>query len=274
MTDAIYTGRAGDATARGTWARRWGWWGVTEWRLRTMRAYATTVLTMAFGNPLLYLVGMGMGLGALVQADVAGLPYLRFVAPGLLVGTVFTMAYQESAWPVMDGFTWRKFYLGTIATPVTPGQIALGEAVAVSLRVLVQSVLFWLVGLLLGVFPAPTSWLVPLVATGAAMALHTPTMAFTATQRRDTMINLLFRVVVMPMFLFAGTFYPIDRLPVWLQWIGWISPLWHGGQLARVVGAGMAEPAWLTIVHVVVLGVVTLAGLLAARVTFARRVIA
>jgi lipooligosaccharide transport system permease protein len=75
----------------------------------------------------------------------------------------------------------------------------------------------------------------------------------------------------MPMFLFSGTFFPIDRLPIYLQWIGWISPLWHGTQLGRDLSYGQSEPAWLVVVHVVYLGSIALVGWKLTVRTFVRR---
>ena len=61
---------------------------------------------------------------------------------------------------------------------------------------------------------------------------------------------LIMRFGVTPILLFSGTFFPLTQLPIWLQWIGWISPLWHGTELGRVVSYGMSEPLWLSAVHI------------------------
>ena len=106
-----------------------------------------------------------------------------------------------------------------------------------------------------------------MVAVAAACLL-----AFAATQTDEGFqFTLVQRFIVIPMFLFAGTFFPLSVMPVYLQWIGWISPMWHGTQLARVVGFGMANPVWLTALHVLVLLVATLAGIWAAARQFTRR---
>ena len=77
--------------------------------------------------------------------------------------------------------------------------------------------------------------------------------------------------IVMPMFLFAGTFFPLSAMPVYLQWIGWISPMWHGTQLARIVCFGMPNPWWLTLVHLAVLVVAAVAGTWITARVFTRR---
>jgi lipooligosaccharide transport system permease protein len=82
---------------------------------------------------------------------------------------------------------------------------------------------------------------------------------------------LIQRFGIMPMFLFSGTFFPISRLPISLQWIGWVSPLWHGTQLGRDLSYGMSEPGWLVAVHVLYLVAVGLVGWRLTVRTFTRR---
>ena len=251
--------------------RRFGWWYVAEWRLRGMRSYRWTILLMTLGNPVLYLAAMGIGLGALVRVDVAGVSYLHFVAPALLVSTTVAEGFNEASWPVMSGFRWQKFYLGMSATPLAPVQLAMGESVAVSLRLWVQSFTFWLIGLAFGAFDGLVSILIVPIAVGAAMATHAVVMAYVATIDNDVVMTFMYRMIMMPMFLFAGTFYPLATMPGYLQWIGWVSPIWHGTQLARIVGYGMENPAWLTLVHVLFLVATAAAGYLAAVRFFERR---
>jgi lipooligosaccharide transport system permease protein len=82
----------------------------------------------------------------------------------------------------------------------------------------------------------------------------TPLAAYAAQLEDDNgQFALIQRMVVMPMFLFSGTFFPISEIPDWLEWVAWVSPLWHASQLGRVVSYGTVEPIWLTILHLVVL---------------------
>jgi lipooligosaccharide transport system permease protein len=83
------------------------------------------------------------------------------------------------------------------------------------------------------------------------MAIGVVLMAYVATLTQDTgQIAMVMRFVITPLSLFSGTFFPLTQFPVWLQWIGWISPLWHGTELGRVATYGMEEPLWLTVAHV------------------------
>ncbi len=270
-----YTGGAPSAADQALAGRRWGWWLYAEYRLTSMRAYRQTILIRTIGLPLLYLSSMGLGLGALVDAGagtVEGVSYLVFVGPALLVSSIVMEASGEFTFPVMNGFKWQKHYFAATASPVTPAQVALGEVVAVALRFIAETVVFWAALVLFGAVTSPASALMILIAPLAALAFGTPLLAYAATQTGEgTQFAFIQRFVVMPMFLFAGTFFPLSAMPAYLQWIGWISPMWHGTQLARVVGFGMENPWWLTVLHVVVLIGAALGGIWAAARVFGRR---
>ena len=270
-----YTGGAPSAADQALAGRRWGWWLYAEYRLTSMRAYRQTILIRTIGLPLLYLSSMGLGLGALVDAGagtVEGVSYLVFVGPALLVSSIVMEASGEFTFPVMSGFKWQKHYFAATASPVTPAQVALGEVVAVALRFIAETVVFWAALVLFGAVTSPASALMILIAPLAALAFGTPLLAYAATQTGEgTQFAFIQRFVVMPMFLFAGTFFPLSAMPAYLQWIGWISPMWHGTQLERVVGFGMENPWWLTVLHVVVLIGAALGGIWAAARVFGRR---
>ena len=270
-----YTGAARPAAEQARIGRRWGWWLYAEYRLTSMRAYLQTILIRAIGLPLLYLSSMGLGLGALVDSGaggVEGVSYLVFVGPALLVSSIVMEASGEFSYPVMAGFKWQKHYFAAAASPVTPAQVAVGEVVAVGLRFIPEALLFWLALVWFGGVTAPASVLMVLIAPLAALAFGAPLMAFAATQHDEgTKFAFVQRFVVMPMFLFAGTFFPLSAMPGYLQWIGWISPMWHGTQLARVVGFGMANPWWLTALHILVLAGAATGGTWAAARLFTRR---
>ena len=239
--------------------RRFGAWYVAEHRFRVMRSYLQTLLVTGFGNPFLYLFAMGVGLGSLVSAHmgptaVNGVSYLAFVAPALLCTAAVTVASEEFTYPVMLGFKWNPTFIGISASPIAPGQIIDGVVISVVARLLGTSIVYYLFMLLFGAVPSPWGWLAILVATLGGLAFGAPVMAYVATLEQDTgQIAMLMRFVLLPMTLFSGTFFPLASMPVYLQWIGWISPLWHSTELARVFAYGYAEPLWLSLVHAVYL---------------------
>ena len=261
-----------DHAALGASSLRWGAWRVAERRFRAEVPFLHIFALTALGNPVLYLAAMGIGLGSLVRADVAGVPYLTFVAPALLVSTVCTTGAGWGTWPVMSGFKWEKYYLAASATCVTPRQIADGETIAVAVRLLLQGAAFWALGLPFGAWSGPGSLLVVAVAALAGLAFFAPLMAYAATlQDEGIQFNLIQRLIVMPMFLFAGTFFPLESMPVYLRWIGWASPMWHGTQVARVASFGLPSAPAAVAGHLAVLAAFAAVGLARARRTFARR---
>ena len=257
--------------------RRFGGWYVAEHRLRVMRSYLSTVTLTSIGNPLLYLFAMGVGLGSLISHNmgpnaVEGVSYLAFVAPALLCLAGVTAASEEFTYPILLGFKWNPTFYGMNAAPISAGQIIDGVVMFVVIRLLGTTVIYYLFMLLFGAVPSPLGWVAVLVATLTGLAFGAPMMAYVATLEQDTgQIAMLMRFVMLPLTLFSGTFFPLTQMPWFLQWIGWISPIWHGSQLARVFAYGAGEPLWLTIVHVAYLVALFAAGWLLARRIAARR---
>ncbi|UFU06564.1 ABC transporter permease [Ruania halotolerans] len=276
-TGLAYSGRAPSHAEMAGRARRFGAWYYAETTLRGMRAYLVPNAITAIGQPLLYIIAMGLGLGALVGSGVGtvdGVDYLTFVAPALLVSTVVMSVTGEMTYPVMAGFKWMRTYYGPGATALRPDQIALGHLLAVVIRFVVQSAIFWVIAVAFGA--TTLGWSVLMVPIGvlAAVAFGAPLQAYAASlEGEGFQFSFVQRFIVMPMFLFSGTFFPLSVMPVYLQWIGWLSPVWHGTQLARVASYGAEVPGWLIAVHVVVLAAAGLAGVLWARRVYARRLI-
>ncbi|WP_282006609.1 ABC transporter permease [Propioniciclava sinopodophylli] len=263
-----------DHAALAARTRRWGWLHYARYRQASEGPFLVTALMLAIGNPILYLAAMGLGLGSIVEADVSGVSYLHFVAPGLLVATVATTGAQFGTWPIFGGFKWIRNYLAAQATPLEPGQMAQGETLAIGVRLFVQAAIFWVIGLAFGAWPGGWSLLAIPIATVAALAMFTPLMAYSATLEEEGLhFNFVQRLIIMPMFLFAGTFFPLESMPIYLQWVGWVSPMWHGTQLARMASFGLAVPASLVGVHVVFLLACIVGGQVWAQRTFTRRLV-
>lgn len=237
------TDRVARAARQAAKVRRWGWWYQAEWRLFSMKAYLSSIFGWAVLVPLLYVLAMGVGLGALVDGrsgGIDGVPYLTFVAPGLLVSTAVMSFSNEMMFPVMSGFKWQELYFARAATSGSAGQVAIAELVAVTIRSLGESAIFWVVLISLGATSGGLSALMIPIGALSGLALGAPIAAYSATLANEGFqFSMIQRFVLNPMFLFAGTFYPLATMPVYLQWIGWISPMWHGTQLARALSFGL-----------------------------------
>ena len=223
-------------------ARRWGAFYYAEQVLRVMKGYGWSILMYSVGQPVAYLFAMGVGLATLVDAEDAGafggVSYLAFIAPALLVSAAVMTAANEFTFPVMDGFKWRRIYYGPHASPLTPEQIAAGQIIAVTLRLVLQSAIYFAAVALFGASPSGWGWAGIVVATLAGLAFGLPLMAYSASIREDKgQFALVMRFIVMPLFLFSGTFFPLDTLPWAVRWIGWISPIWRSNGFGYGDGA-------------------------------------
>jgi lipooligosaccharide transport system permease protein len=242
---------------------------------RELRVFAKLWHAFAFSTfamPVLFLAAMGLGLGGLVDdrpGDVQGLSYLHFVTPGLMVAAAMQQAAGESLWPVLGGVKWDHRYDAMVASPLSSFDVYLGLQAWVALRITMSAAAFLIVAAVLGGLASPWAVLALPATVLCALAIAAPLSAYAITQQNDIPFAMIMRLGVMPLFLFSGTFFPISTLPAWSQPLAWLSPLWHGAELAR--HATTADPHAADIAHVVVLLGVVAAGTWAGRSTFRRR---
>jgi lipooligosaccharide transport system permease protein len=213
----------------------------TEREVRIWRHFWRTTALTGVLVPLLFLGAIGLGLGGLVEQNsgtVGGFEYLVFVAPGILAATALQAAAGDSLWPVMAGTKWTRSYHAAAATPLAPRQVYGGYLTWIGARMMLNSSLFMLVAALLGAVPSWWGVLdVPAAALGG-LAFAAPLCAYSAAQDSDLSFPVIMRVAVMPMFLFSGTFFPVDQLPTALEVVARVTPLWHAVELCRGLTTG------------------------------------
>ena len=209
-----------------------------------------------FLNPVLYLTAMGIGLGSLVDAGPRtdafdGLTYLEWLAPGLLAATGFLSGAGEGAFPVMAGTKWLKTWHSVLNTPVGPSDITAGVLLWIGVRLLMVCVIYGLVLLLFGIGNPIGVLLAVLPAAFGGLAVAAPMAAFAANLEDDTGLATVFRFGVVPMFLFSGTFFPVSQFPEFIQPLAWLTPLWHGVELARGMSLGTETvfPMWVSLAY-------------------------
>lgn len=221
--------------------------------------------------PILFLLGMGLSVGAYVdRSGSLAVPYIDFIAPGLLASSVLQLAINESTWPILGAFEWRRMYFAMQASPLRPRDIVGGQELFTLLRSLASAIGFLVA---MAIFGTLHSWWTPVtipVCLLLAASVSLPVMAFSATIRSDNMFSLIYRFAVIPMTLFAGVFFPVSALPAVVRWVAYALPLWHGVELCRAATLGWPEtgPA---VVHVLYLGVWAVGGYALARRRFGRR---
>lgn len=248
--------------------RAYEYW-VTSYR-RVWRGSIVTSLV----SPILYLSAMGIGLGRVVNhgAHPLGLPYLDFVAPGLLAAVCMQVATFESAYPVMGAIRWTRQFHAMLSTPLRIRDVVLGHQLYVASRVAVVSGIYLVVITAFGAVHSPEAIAAWPAAVLMGLAFSAPVCAFAGWLQRDEGFNALFRFGITPMFLFGGTFFPITRLPHGLREIAYATPLWHAVDLMRHLTLGTATLGF-SLMHVAYLALWAAGGLLLAQRTFTQRLV-
>jgi lipooligosaccharide transport system permease protein len=229
---------------------------VFEHRYLAYRRTFRASIFSSFLSPILFLTAMGIGLGSYVSdsAAIGGVPYLVFLAPGLLAATAMQSASFEATFPIMAGLVWNRIFHGMYATPITPRDIALGNLAWIVARLTLITTIFTIVIVVFGAAESPLIVLAIPAAILTGMAFAGPIAAFSATQKTPNKFATIFRFGITPLFLFSGTFFPISSLPAALQAFAWLTPLFHGVALTRGLSLGtiMDEPV-AAVVHVIYL---------------------
>lgn len=223
---------------------------VLERQARVYRHTWRASIISTFLSPVLMLVAMGVGLGSLVdeRGGPAGLPYLTWLAPGLLAAAAMQTAAGDSAYPVMAGIKWIKSYDAALSSPIRVSHLVGGHLGWIIIRLIMVSVVYGAVMVAFGATTVAQSFLAigPAVLTGFAFA--GPVTAFTANLRKETGLASMFRFGIVPLFLFSGTFFPISQLPEWMEPLAFLTPLWHGVELTRWAALGL-EPTLAPLAH-------------------------
>jgi lipooligosaccharide transport system permease protein len=239
---------------------------VVGWQARGFRRMWRGSITVSFLNPIFFLVSIGVLLGNLVDQsdpDLGGLTYLEFVTPALLAATAMQTAASVTTFTVRAGLKWWRTYHAVVATPVRVGELVGGILAWAGVRVFVAVSLFALIAAIGGAFLSPLAALAPLAALLCGLAFGAVLIAVTSAVGNDEWLPAIFRFGLVPLFLFSGTFFPVEQLPDWLEPVAWATPLWHGVELCRDLATGEVE-AVATTVHVVYLVAVTVLGALFA----------
>jgi Nod factor-specific ABC transporter NodJ protein len=246
------------------------------WLTVYLRTWKGSVIS-SFVTPLFYVLAMGVLLGGFIEGDPAKLEgatsYLAFVAPGMLAAQAMTTVFGEVTYPVMSMIKWQRTFYGMIASPLNISDVVLAHLGFVLFRVGTTCAVFTLVMAPFGVFE---SWWGVVVAFFVqlliGLAFASPIYAITAAMKDESGFSLIFRLGMIPMFLFSGAFFPISNLGGVLEWLARLTPLWHGVDLTRMLVLGHVD--WSTaLVHVVYLAAFAVVGyLLATRVLHKRLV--
>ena len=250
---------------------------VAQARTRQMMKWIWMIIGIAIANPVLYLISVGIGLGGLIDesvgpAGVDGVKYLTFLAPALLAQAAIQGTMDETVYPTLEGFKWHKTFYSMNATPLTGAQISFGIFLTSLFRAFYTVVLYFGVMWAFGVLESPRAWLAIPTAIFAGASFGALMQALAGKlEDENIFFVVLGRFVMMPLFMFSGTFFPLTSMPFFLQWIGWISPLWHATELGRHLTYGHVVSPTMMWVHFIFLGIMLVLGLFFSARIFTKR---
>ena len=233
------------------------------------------VIFSGFFEPLFYLLGIGYGLGTFVgEMELANgliVPYAVFVAPALLAQSTMNGAISETIFNVFFKLNFEKVYDAVLATPLGVGDIALGELMWAMIRATIYAVAFVGVMLVMGLLISPWAVLALPATLFCSLAFCAAGLATTTYLRTVQDFDLPFGLVIMPMFLFSGTFFPISVYPQWLQFLVQLTPLYHAVELLRGLTTGVVD--WTILAHVGYLALFGAVGMVIARRRLAAKLV-
>ena len=257
--------------------QRFGALYIASARLKSISKWRTIIAAVDIGNPFFYLIAVGIGIGVLVEqgsgtSGTNGIKYIAFIAPALLANSAIMGIMDETVFPTIEGFKWRKIFFAQNSTPITGRQIALGVFIAALCRALFSVSVYYILLLAFDVVNFGISFLlIPIAVLGGGAFGALMLFAAAKIEKEDQFFNILSRLVIMPMFLFSGTFFPLSSMPIYLQPIGWVSPLWHATELGREAAFDYGISTTMILVHLIFLFTLLVIGLVLATRQFEKR---
>jgi lipooligosaccharide transport system permease protein len=224
----VSAGRIEMPALSAVWVREWIVFRYF-WRTRTFAAVV---------EPVIMLLAFGYGFGKLVSR-VDGIPYIQFVGTGVVATTVLFSAVFASMFDTLYKRRYQRVYDAMLAAPVDVSEIVTGESLFLGVRAGVYGVAPLVVAFFFGLRPEPAMLLVPFI--GALTGIGFAALGMLFATMSDTFDGLSYVVsgVITPLFLVAGTFFPLDRMPQWLRVLAWFNPLYHCVELVRHCAFGL-----------------------------------
>jgi lipooligosaccharide transport system permease protein len=243
--------RGGQGPLATAWSRIWRARRLVERNIMVYRHQWIIIFSGVF-EPIFYLLGIGLGIGGIVGnvppvfVEGRDVTYLAFVAPALVATAAMNGAVFETIFNVFFKLNYAKTYDGVLATPMGITEIAIGEMLWALIRAALYAVAMFIVMLAFGLVLSPWGLLTVPAALLVAAAFSAAGLAGTSYLRTVNDFDVPMGLIVMPMFLFSGTFFPIEVYPEALQWLMQALPLYHAINLIRGLSLGLVglEQLW------------------------------
>jgi lipooligosaccharide transport system permease protein len=219
------------------------------------RTYKLNIVPNFF-EPFLYLLAMGLGLGAYLSR-IKGVPYLDFIAPGLVATAAMYGASFEVTFNSFVKMQFGKIYDAVMSTPLTIEDIGLGEMLWSTTRSLIYGCVFLAITAMFGVVHSWWALLSPFGVALIGLLFSVIGLSFTAVIPLIDFFTYYWTMFITPMFLFSGIFFPLDRLPHAVRVVAWFVPLHQAVNMMRAlvltgdIGAAGRAALWLVVVTAV-----------------------
>jgi lipooligosaccharide transport system permease protein len=252
----------------------WPTWRAVRFWQRNLHVFLKyslpSLVGPSIGEPLLYLLGLGFGLGTLV-GSVGGQRYVEFVAPGMVMSSTMFAAAYECTYGAYVRMIHQKTYEAIITTPLSLEDVVAGDVLWGATKGIFNGSVMLLVVSLFGLAPSGWAIAVPLVISLLAFLFASLSLMVAALARSFEFFNYYLTLVVTPMFLFCGVFFPLSSLPPWAQMLARYLPLTYAVQASRALMQG--NPSVGTLLPLLWLVPPTIAAFLLAARLVRRRLI-
>lgn len=218
----------------------WRAWRVFLRNFTVFKKIWVTNITFNFLEPLLYLGAMGYGLGMYVT-DIHGLPYLNFIAPGLIASSAMWASAGECSYDSFVRMKYQHTYHAIIATPITIAEVVLGDIIYGAFKSVLYGTVILIVITALGLVTSPYALLIPVVLVFGGIVFSELGLIWVGFVPNIDSLSYFFTLIITPMFLFAGVFYPLDGMPALVKTLAWFTPLYHVVYVIRSLALGQVS---------------------------------
>jgi lipooligosaccharide transport system permease protein len=204
------------------------------------------------GEPILFLLAFGLGLSRFI-GKVDGMPYINYIAPGLLVATAMNASSFECTFGSFTRMSTQKSYDAIIVTPVNIEEVAAGDILWGATKGFISAMVMLPVLLLFGLMGSPWMALSPALYLLEGLMFSAMALIVTAFVPSYDYYAYYFSLVISPMFFFSGIFFPLSSMPAWVGKLAWFFPLTHAVNIARALAMGslhiglLADVAWMAV---------------------------
>ena len=227
---------------------------------RHMRVYTRNLLSNAFPpflEPLIFLAGVGLGLGKYIVEPIGGVNYIEYLGTGLLVTTAMFTAAFECSFATFVRLEFEKVYDGMLAAPMTVNNLIIGEMIWAGSKGFFFTFSVLCILWAFGIVTLPHALLTPFVGFLTGLMFATLSLLVTSFVKTINHFNFYFTGFISPMFFFSGVVFPVDNLPAYIRPISEIVPLTHSVRLVRAICTNSYESVLLLdLLYIVVFTVI------------------